>query len=233
MGKLKLAPRNKDGNFRFLDGSSYYGGLKNGKPHGQGTASWPNGAKKYEGQYKNGKAHGRGLFTDLDGNAFNGEFQNGKMQGHGVVTSKDGMKYDGEWQNGKFYGKGIYTWPNGEKYDGEFTDGKRHGRGVFTWRNGDKYDGQWHEDKKHGRGVKTDPDYNIIHAGKWVDDEPVQYVRTGHLDQCCVSSYAMSVTLCAILDNTVDSETLNYVFVACCCCISRYAWTTLSLAKTS
>lgn len=229
---------------------------RSGKPpDGHGICYWRNGSKKYEGQWKNGNPHGHGLFIDLDGNVFEGEwqngqmhgkgmcvtpdgekyegdFQNGTMHGNGIFTYPDGEKYEGQWQNGLMHGKGLTTWPNGQKYEGDYVEGEKHGCGVFTWQNGDKYDGQWQDDMMHGCGILMDRDYNIIHAGTWVDDEFVQDVRISYLDQCCVSCYAMSVTLYAILDYTIDSETLTYVFFDCCCCVSRYAWMTLSLAKT-
>ena len=39
---------------------------KDGKKHGQGVRTWPDG-DKYVGGYKNGKRHGYGVYTKADG----------------------------------------------------------------------------------------------------------------------------------------------------------------------
>ena len=40
----------------------YIGKFKNGKEHGQGTFTSPNG-RKYVGEWKEGEKHGQGTFT--------------------------------------------------------------------------------------------------------------------------------------------------------------------------
>ena len=44
----------------------YIGEIKNGKPNGKGTYTFPDG-KKYEGKFKDGKEQGQGTLTTPDG----------------------------------------------------------------------------------------------------------------------------------------------------------------------
>ncbi|MDP6032194.1 MAG: molecular chaperone Tir, partial [Alphaproteobacteria bacterium] len=63
----------------YNDGKKYVGGWKGdrnlwsgpgttppGKPHGQGTATYPDGST-YVGEWKDGKKHGYGVYTKADG----------------------------------------------------------------------------------------------------------------------------------------------------------------------
>ena len=80
--------------------ATYSGEWKNGKPDGNGNASYPDGAS-YIGEFKNGLAHGQGTYTFLDGTKYVGEWQNDELNGQGTITFADGTKYFGEWQNNK------------------------------------------------------------------------------------------------------------------------------------
>lgn len=60
--------------FVGLDGSKYYGTLKNGVPSGLGTCIWPN------------QCH------------YDGEWKDGLMHGFGTYVWKTGQRYDGEWK---------------------------------------------------------------------------------------------------------------------------------------
>ena len=68
----------------------YIGEIKNGKPNGQGTYTFPDG-KKYEGKFKDGKEHGKGTYTYPDGVKYEGKFKDGKEQGQGTLTTPDGF----------------------------------------------------------------------------------------------------------------------------------------------
>ena len=68
----------------------YIGEIKNGKPNGQGTYTFPDG-KKYVGKFKDGKEHGKGTYTYPDGVKYEGKFKDGKEQGQGTLTTPDGF----------------------------------------------------------------------------------------------------------------------------------------------
>ena len=61
-----------------VDGSVYVGGVKDGKPHGKGTCTWPHGGK-YVGEFKDFQYHGQGTLTHPDGKIVKGQFKNGEF----------------------------------------------------------------------------------------------------------------------------------------------------------
>jgi hypothetical protein len=139
----------------YPGGSTYFGGWKNGKRHGQGTYNWTSG-DKYVGEFKDGKRNGQGTYTYPDGRKYVGKWKEGKKHGQGTFTQRDGGKYEGMWKDGKQHGQGTKNWTSGNKYVGEFKDGKIDGQGTLTFGKGewegDKYEGMWKDGKHHGQG---------------------------------------------------------------------------------
>ena len=74
--------------------------------------------RTYEGEWRNGKGHGKGSYTFPNGEKYIGEYKEGEVHGKGTLTFPDGEKYEGEWKNNKMHGKGIHSFPNGTKYVG-------------------------------------------------------------------------------------------------------------------
>jgi len=93
----------------------YTGELKDGRPHGQGTAISDYGYK-YVGEWKNGQRHGQGTITYSSG-------------------PRGGEKYVGQWKNGQPHGQGMLTKPDGRKFIGKFKNGKPFPQGfdVFSY----------------------------------------------------------------------------------------------------
>ncbi len=99
----------------------YTGDVKNGKPDGQGTETFPDGSK-YIGEWIGGKPTGQGTQTYYDGDKYVGLFKDGKYHGQGTYTFSDGGKFVGEWKddnrwNGIRYDKNgniIYKVANGK-----------------------------------------------------------------------------------------------------------------------
>lgn len=83
------------------DGSTYFGALKDGKPHGRGKAFYPD-SSNYTGEWKNGFRHGRGSWTWPDSSSYAGEWKGGLQHGRGTLTAADGTKTVGEWKEGQF-----------------------------------------------------------------------------------------------------------------------------------
>tara|TARA_B100001769_G_C21775210_1_gene423369 strand:+ start:52 stop:528 length:477 start_codon:yes stop_codon:yes gene_type:complete len=109
-------------------GLVYIGPLKDGKPHGSGTMTKPNG-DKISGKWKEGK-----LFYKI---------QNFPL----------GDKYEGFTNEyGSMNGQGKYISPKGVIYKGNWVKNKRNGKGKITYRNGAVYEGEWKDDKKEGKG---------------------------------------------------------------------------------
>jgi len=80
---------------------------------------------KYQGQVKDGKPNGLGSLTYPDGSKYVGEYKDGKKHGQGTSTLSGSKIYEGKWKNGKFNGQGTFTYPNGTKYVGEYKKGKK------------------------------------------------------------------------------------------------------------
>ena len=76
--------------------SIYVGEVKDGKRHGSGTLTLPDG-EKYEGEFKDGEYNGNGILTLPDGEKYEGEFKDGK-QWTVTFTDLDGSKT--EWKDG-------------------------------------------------------------------------------------------------------------------------------------
>ena len=90
------------------NGEVYVGETVSGKPHGQGTRTYP--GNKYVGEWKDGRWDGQGTYTWSNGDKYVGGWKDGKEHGQGTST----------------YGKGKWE---GDKYVGEWKDGKHHGKG--------------------------------------------------------------------------------------------------------
>lgn len=56
----------------------------------------------YEGEFRDGKRHGRGAYTWPDGSRYEGGFRDGVLHGRGVMTKPDGTRQEGEWRDGVF-----------------------------------------------------------------------------------------------------------------------------------
>ena len=82
------------------DTSIYVGEIKNGKPNGKGTFTYPIFmGGKYVGEFKDGKMNGKGTFIYGDGTKFSGDYFDDEMW--------MGIKYDED-------GKIIFRVVNGE-----------------------------------------------------------------------------------------------------------------------
>lgn len=90
----------------FAHGQNYVGQFRAGRPHGQGTMSYP-GSNKYVGEWRNGKREGEGTMWYPIGHKYVGEWRNNRRSGKGTMTYPDGRKYVGSWRSGKRNGQGI------------------------------------------------------------------------------------------------------------------------------
>ena len=55
-------PTSGQGTYTWPDGSTYFGGWKDGKPNGHGILTYSNGSS-YVGEFKDGKPTGQGTYT--------------------------------------------------------------------------------------------------------------------------------------------------------------------------
>ena len=97
----------------------YQGEYRNGKLHGQGVITFPDGLK-YAGELKYNKPYGQGtmLFPEpapifSNDTKYVGEFKYGLPNGYGTITYGNGIKFVGNFRDGSYYGFGTYTFPDG------------------------------------------------------------------------------------------------------------------------
>jgi len=117
---LPPLPANRTDYHQYINGTQYYGKLKNGTP-----------------------ANGRGVMIYASGNRYDGDYRDGKRNGCGTFTFAQGRSYSGQFHNDLFDGQGILTLENGDRYIGEFRNNRCHGRGTLVLTNGTTRSGQW------------------------------------------------------------------------------------------
>ena len=109
---------------------TYVGEYLNGKKHGYGTYTWPNG-DKYVGDFKYDRMNGRATWYFNYGSVYSGTILNDRFHGTGKVTYSDRtdwsanpdcenvVAYEGEFLHGNF-DKGTFTYKDGSTLSGVF-----------------------------------------------------------------------------------------------------------------
>lgn len=154
------------------EGGLYKGEMLDGRPHGKGITTFPNG-NTYEGDYMKGRRHGRGLMSYFTRDIYNGEWKYDKREGRGKYIFSSGAYYEGQWKDDKKNGRGVFDWADGTKYDGDWRNDLRQGRGTYTYANGDQYTGDWRNDLQNGRGIYKFANGDV-YEGQYADGQ-----RTG------------------------------------------------------
>ena len=98
---------------------TYGGPCVNGLAEGEGVAA---GSAEYRGGFKEGRKHGKGVKTWPNGDRYEGGFAADAKDGYGSYVwgrgSWEGERYDGEFAADRREGYGIYWWPSGDVYAG-------------------------------------------------------------------------------------------------------------------
>lgn len=149
------------GKIRYRDGSTLEGTLENDKAHG--IATQVTSEFSYTGSFFEGRRHGAGKMSWPDGRVYEGEFTEGRIEGRGKYTFPNGDTYTGELKDGEFHGQGTLI-KRESTYTGSFIRGKKKGVAKIRWSNGDTYTGEvWHG-KPNGYGTFTSSE-GIIQTG--------------------------------------------------------------------
>ena len=116
-----------------------------------------NGKGEYNGYWENGRRHGEGVFTYPNGDVYSGWWKFGEKEGTGTYQFKaTGMKIYGQWKQSKVTtGKWIY--PNGTFYEGSFANNKPSGKGKWVFKNGNELDGFYEQKKTVGEDGDEPP----------------------------------------------------------------------------
>ncbi|CAG9537737.1 unnamed protein product [Cercopithifilaria johnstoni] len=148
------------GRFDFDDGGTYCGGWEEGKAHGHGVCTGPQGKGEYAGAWHYG-FEVSGIYTWPSGNTYQGQWQNGKRHGLGV-EQRGRWIYKGEWTQGY---KGRYghrlSMTSQARYQGTWSAGFHDGYGTETYVDGGAYQGQWLRGMRHGYGIRKSAQHSI------------------------------------------------------------------------
>jgi hypothetical protein len=102
---------------------SYSGGCANGLAEGEGVAR---GAAEYRGGFRQGRKHGQGVKSWPNGDRFEGSFVDDRREGFGIYTwgrgKWAGERYEGGYSNDQRHGYGQYRWSSGDYYAGPWEN---------------------------------------------------------------------------------------------------------------
>lgn len=118
---------------RYKSGAVYEGALVDGKPHGIGKWSRPDGSY-YEGEFVRGLPAGRGKLVCERGVAYEGDFVAGMARGQGRVTFPEASRmvsYEGGIKDAVADGAGVLVTKDG-RLDATFKHGYANGVGTFV-----------------------------------------------------------------------------------------------------
>ncbi|MYJ75526.1 MAG: hypothetical protein F4089_10710 [Gammaproteobacteria bacterium] len=174
-----------EGELLWGEGHRYQGGLKEGRMHGRGTHTAPDG-EVYAGDFVDGRRHGRGVLRFPNGDVYEGDFRNSAMTGNGRLTWSNGDVYEGDFVNGVREGKGVLTRQLGGTYVGGFSGDQRHGLGHYRWRDGTLYKGYFRSGSLDGSGVKRSPD-GTLSFETWNDGQLTAAVTVEAVERCILT----------------------------------------------
>ncbi|CAJ0568198.1 unnamed protein product, partial [Mesorhabditis spiculigera] len=148
------------GRFDFDDGGSYCGGWEEGKAHGHGVCTGPQGKGEYAGAWHYG-FEVSGVYTWPSGNTYQGQWQNGKRHGLGI-EARGRWVYRGEWTQGLKGRYGVrHSTTNQAKYQGTWSAGFHDGYGTEVYADQGSYQGQWLRGMRHGYGMRKSAPYTV------------------------------------------------------------------------
>lgn len=126
------------GRFDFEDGGCYIGQWQDGRAHGHGLATGPNGVGEFSGQWIAGYEHS-GVYVWPNGHIYAGNWSRGRRHGFGAQI-KGKWIYQGRFTMGTCGPFGIKTAVNSQAtYEGSWQLNKFEGFGVEMCSDGSKF----------------------------------------------------------------------------------------------
>jgi hypothetical protein len=140
-----------DGSIRFAAGR-YQGGLRDGRPDGEGSFTFDNGIQ-YRGGFSAGRAQGQGETRYPDGRIVRGEYRD-DVEHDTEIAYPDGRRYQGEVVKGRAAGAGVMQLPNGDTLTARFRDDRAEGSGLLQNPGGEAlFSGAFRNGKPQGEGI--------------------------------------------------------------------------------
>lgn len=148
---------------------TYSGQWRNGKPHGNGQATYIELNTTYTGGWVDGLWQGEGSlvhsskFLAVHDNSksytIKGHFVKGNLDGEGSRTYASGKTIKGNWFDNELMTGKLYN-VDGTTYEGEWLGGRPHGIGTKTISGGKRYEGMFFLGRPWGIGSKIDSSEN-------------------------------------------------------------------------
>lgn len=130
----------------------YVGDFRDGKKHGHGVYTWPNG-DRYDGDFADDTPNGKGGFQLASGDKYEGEVVAGRISGRGIYITRESDRIEGSFIDAKAFGQALYLFANGDKYEGEMVAGRPSGKGIYTTKNRDRIEGTFVDGQAQGEGI--------------------------------------------------------------------------------
>ncbi|MEO1049270.1 MAG: hypothetical protein AAFX87_01500 [Bacteroidota bacterium] len=112
----------------------------------------------YDVEIQDGRIHGKGNVTWPDGSSYSGAWNNNQISGPGTYKWSNGDRYEGSFRNNKRHGYGTMYWNDGSKYGGVWKEDKRHGKGRMWHTDGKFEKGLWADNQYLGPKKKKSDD---------------------------------------------------------------------------
>jgi amyotrophic lateral sclerosis 2 protein len=159
-----------------LKGAEYIGSWMQGRMHGHGVLTWPDG-QVYRGQMRQNEKHGFGRL----------EVPVARSGSGGSAASSGRSVYEGQWRCNRLDGDFCrIEYDNGDLYQGQVREGKPHGQGTFkqgklgattgasSGGGASVYIGEWSSGLRQGYGVGDNLATGEKYMGMWANN-----VRSG------------------------------------------------------
>ncbi|CAK8684606.1 unnamed protein product [Clavelina lepadiformis] len=174
------------GRFDFDDGGTYCGGWEDGKAHGHGICTGPQGQGEYAGSWNHG-FEVLGVYTWPSGNTFEGSWSMGKRHNLGIET-KGRWKFKGEWTHGLKGRYGVRSSTSSRaKYEGTWNNGLQDGYGTETYADGGTYQGQWAGGMRQGSGIRQSVPYGMASVVRNSHRTSMTSLRSEHSNGTTIS----------------------------------------------
>jgi hypothetical protein len=178
-----------------VNGNTYFGEYRSGKPNGIGSLIYAVSGDRYVGEWVDGQRNGDGIEYRADGSVFEvGRWISGRFSASTNIQ-RNRFPFDFHLEtarllNRRYLGSGLYTSPNsGRVYQGELKGGRFVGKsqdgisvsgdverheivfGEFAFPNGQTYIGSVKDGLFHGQGTRTLANGNK-YVGEFRDGKP-------------------------------------------------------------
>jgi len=177
-GRYRL-PVDTVSRLEYGNGNVYTGGMRGGRPEGQGKMFFKTG-DSYDGGWLDGVMSGDGvMYKDSGPNGtktrerseYIGAFRSGLRNGLGKLVFQGVGVFSGRWVGGVACEGEWYDTDGVQHEKGFYCAGKLEGEGRRVYNDGSAWEGTFRQGLRHGRGTYTNSVGCQVQEGVWKNDE--------------------------------------------------------------